>query len=464
MRRMTPRLLGGLAIVLNSIALVSFLLWLKDTDFMFGHYKGEPERLVAALVFSVAGVAATAVWLAALILLRGNTAAPGPRYRFVRVLGSLFALVLTAPALLIIPISVSEWTEARAMMRRSAVKWNPREAADYEDLVASLDDNDAYVRAEAAKSLSEAEAASVPLSAVPRLIELASHEQDPASLYAVLMLGKLGPDAVDAIPVLAGLLGTSDLLGPVAGEALAGLGAPALPALLAGSQSENAQERASSARGLGFYTAATGETVARLVALLGDSDAGVCAAAATSLGMVGAKAHTALPELNMALTHADPQVRAAAEGAITKIAEAASDKLQQGIIKLRSPYKNNRANGAMALGAMRAEAREALPELIAAMEDPEWEVQLAAANAVWNISGDVDLILPKLLEFLQQETEHNLLRTRTMDLLSKIGPPARAAESALKPFTTSDDPGTRIQANATIVYITNPPDYLKAKE
>jgi hypothetical protein len=43
--------------VLQILGVLFFLLWAKDTDFMFGHFKGPPGYLIAAFVLAATSIA-----------------------------------------------------------------------------------------------------------------------------------------------------------------------------------------------------------------------------------------------------------------------------------------------------------------------------------------------------------------------------------------------------------------------
>lgn len=456
MQRMVPILLAALAIVLNVSALANFLVWLSQTDFMFGHFKGPPESLMAALILSVLGVLSTIAWLAALFLSPRHPTRPRG---VLRVLGGLAVVAMTAPALIIVPVGALEWTDARTQVRRNRVARTPTDdAAGVERLILSLNDEDYHVRRRAASSLAASRI--VPADAIPLLTEVASRREELTSYYAVKTLGRFGPEADTAIPTLITLLDAPSPLGLTAAEALAQIGGRALPEVLAASHSGDAQVRESAAQGLEGFSSSTEEMIVRLAVMVGDSNARVRTVAAASLGMHGIAAQAALPELDKVLYDSDPQVRAAAERAVATIAKAASDWLRANTLDLRSrDDKNRRSNAALALGARGAEARPALPALREAMDDPEPQVRLAAAKAVWRISGDADQVIPTLVALLNLDEEHDRTRRRTLDVLREMGPPARGALPAIEALATDHDPGTRRKATAAILFITDPPKW-----
>lgn len=391
MRRFLPLALGCTATFVNVTAFGFFMAWLAETDFMFGHFKGEPEYLISALVLSLIGAVATIAWIGTTIYARfrreHSSARPGMA---LRIFGSLGVLAMAAPAILIIPIGVTEWPDAQRTMRRHAVSRVvsvEREAPNVPKLTAklvrALDDENFYVRNAASNSLSQ-----LPLvdpSAIPKLIEVALRREELTSLYAVHTLQNFGEDAAGAVPALIELLNADIVLRLAAGEALAAIGRPAMVPVIEASRSKDPNVRAAAAVLLGQFATRDVESSMRIVDMVDDPDPGVRKSVIASLGSV---ARFAREGLDRALEDPDPEVRAAAERTLRDLADSSENKIRVARLDLSSPYANNRVNAALALGSHGAAASSALPELHAALSDPELRVRVAAAKAIWLITGE----------------------------------------------------------------------------
>lgn len=91
------------------------------------------------------------------------------------------------------------------------------------------------------------------------------------------------------------------------------------------------------------------------------------------------------------------------------------------------------------LGSIGEEAAGAASALASALHDGPLDVRLAAAQGLWNITKTADLVVPALVDLLEvkeiadleaDETRRMFVQT-IMEALSRIGPPAKAAVSAI---------------------------------
>jgi HEAT repeat protein len=117
-----------------------------------------------------------------------------------------------------------------------------------------------------------------------------------------------------------------------------------------------------------------------------------------------------------------------------------------------------RAIAARTLGCLGEVAAEAAPALTTALHDNDLDVRLAAAKGLWNITKTADVVVPALVDLLEvkgaadleaRENRRRFLQT-VMEALSRIGPPATAAVSALTAMTKDNNRHIRESALVTL--------------
>jgi len=259
-------------------------------------------------------------------------------------------------------------------------------------------------------------------------------------------LGRLGADAEDAVPELLEALEDRDsLVRMVAASALGAIGSP--------------------------------EAVPRLRKALGDADTGVVVQAALALAKLG-YLDEALPALEAARRSPDRMVHKAAVRAlgtlgqqrasptsvpVTAPAEAAeasetpaeapeppeAPALEPGTVStlkrmLESGEAKDRRRAAYALTKLGPRAREALPELRAALGDPESLVRMAAARALGSLGASARGAVPALEKALG--TDDGILRVETALALSKIAGPSEKTLAVLRQALRSRSGGVRRHA------------------
>jgi HEAT repeat protein len=113
-----------------------------------------------------------------------------------------------------------------------------------------------------------------------------------------------------------------------------------------------------------------------------------------------------------------------------------------------------RLKAARILGFLGEVAAEAAPALAAALHDKDLDVRLAVAKGLWNVSKTADRVVPALVNLLELarvagrmtgEVRRRYLQT-VMEALSRIGPSATAAESALTAVAKDRDRNIRESA------------------
>jgi HEAT repeat protein len=176
-------------------------------------------------------------------------------------------------------------------------------------------------------------AASLGAKAVPNMMRGLEHPE--VRRYAVGVLGRIGPDAAEAVPKLLELLDGADAqlrneilftLGSIGPAAKAGV-----PAAIAGLQDEDEEVRFSAVYALGKIGPEAAEALASLERALGSEDPKFCTACAWALVRVDPEneenAQKALPLLIEALDSSTPFVRVEAAGTLGLLGPKAKDAL-----------------------------------------------------------------------------------------------------------------------------------------
>ena len=189
----------------------------------------------------------------------------------------------------------------------------------------------------------------------------ALNDEDPVVRKdAVLMLGRMGLEANDAVPALVAALQDDqdpDVRMTVAWT-LCRIGEPdAVPALAAALKDRHNDVRAQSALSLGVMGPAAQAAVPALAAALrDDEDAMVrenAARALGNIGRIGFGTQETVPALSMALTDPDDGVRMVAAKALGVMGPAAQDAVPALVAALRDPGPDVRYEAAEALAAIR---------------------------------------------------------------------------------------------------------------
>ncbi|MFI8893559.1 HEAT repeat domain-containing protein [Streptomyces paradoxus] len=108
---------------------------------------------------------------------------------------------------------------------------------------------------------------------------------------------------------------------------------------------------------------------------------------------------------------------------------------------------------ARALGVLGGGAREAVPELRGLLETG---CAVAAADALWSVTGDADAVLPVLLRELTGPASGG--RRRAAAVLGRLGPAARPALPALRAMAGSGDAWARATAACAVWSTTGGPE------
>jgi HEAT repeat protein len=191
------------------------------------------------------------------------------------------------------------------------------------------------------------------------------------------------------------------------------------------------------------------EDVAPLLPKLKDRDARTRANAAQELGMIGRKAHAAVPALTRALSDSDEQVRLRAAEALVRIAPTSAAALPVLLEGLKNPSAQVRKAAAEALGDVGPDAVIATPALVKALADPDAGVRWAVAEALGRGGTEAVAAVPALEEALKDSS----IRLIAADALGEIGPGAQHAVPALTGLLQDADHNTAWTAALALVRI-----------
>lgn len=226
--------------------------------------------------------------------------------------------------------------------------------------------------------------------AVPALIQALKDPSVRAS--AAYTLGRIGPDAAEAVGPLTALLGTRE--GPSAARALADIGPKAAPAVPA------------------------------LIKLLDREQSAAWAAGA--LGHMGPEAKPAVAALLKKV--ADDNQRLAALRALPAVAPLDPDAVLQELVRRASdPDPECRAVALSGLGGQKGD--KVVPVLLKALDDPDSDVQEAAVHALSQTGPDAAPAVPALIALLRSKVP--ALRQAAAGALGELGPTAEPAVMAL---------------------------------
>lgn len=258
--------------------------------------------------------------------------------------------------LLILGALTSEKVDVRRAAARALAEIKPSPEAVAPFLVKAVQDEDESVIGNAVDAL-----ASLGVAIVPRLTKNGLKNKD-LRLYAVRVLGKIGPDAKEAA-------------GPLA-ETLDGA---------------EGQFRREAQFVLGMFGAAAAPAVPELTKSLASDDEQIRNSAIYALGKIGPAAKPSATELRKLIAGDDEFTRFAALWALVriepkniKLAAVAVPVLVKGLSDERPLV---RAESAATLGELGSAAKAALPALKKAAADEEAAVSAAAKEAIEKIGG-----------------------------------------------------------------------------
>ena len=165
--------------------------------------------------------------------------------------------------------------------------------------------------------------------------------------------------------------------------------------------------------------------------------------ACRALGGIGPKAKSVADELVRLTKEGIASVRRDAAKAIGNIGPAAGAGVVGPLVELLNDRSHPvREEAAIALGKLGMLAKSAVPALERTIANQQLGVRVEAAKSLWLLTGRTEKVIPVLIEELA-EFEDSVESAKT---LGEIGPPAKAAVTALVGALNSVDPETRMRA------------------
>jgi HEAT repeat protein len=279
----------------------------------------------------------------------------------------------------------------------------------------------------------------------PAAVALGESLKDPNPIVrfnAARALQHVGPHTKAALPALTAALGDRD---PEVREAvyvaLRQIGPEAREALVQAFRQEGkAYSRAEVIGALGKFGPEAEAAIPDLEAALGDDSLRL--AAIQTLGTIGPAAKTTLPALEKAFKDKDPNIRRAALEAMGWIG-------QDSLPILLAALKDDglRAGAAAALGKIGRPARDAVPTLCKMLEDSDPEARRNAATALGRIGPQTPEVIPALVKTLHDKEAGE----QAANSLARMG------QSAVQPLIAAlADDQTRDRAASALSQIGRP--------
>ncbi len=276
------------------------------------------------------------------------------------------------------------------------------------------------------------------VNAVPVLTGLLSEEAadsgESTKLWTIKALSLFGPLAADATPELVRLLqdpSQPPLPRLAAVEALGRIGPAhpdALPAVIEVLENpaevedgEAFKRRVAAAEILELVGESAAPAIPALLRAAGNQSVLLRRAAVNTLGMIGPPAEPAVSTLVDSMIFDDSQeVRDLAAVALGRIGGSGEQALAQ---LLTDPEVEVRRRAAVGLDQLTAASPATVRQLKAATDDDALTVRIAAARALWTATADSELVVPVALHGLTAEDRET--RMQAVLLLEQVGRSAR---------------------------------------
>ncbi len=276
-------------------------------------------------------------------------------------------------------------------------------------------------------------------TAIPALLEALTHSEASIRRNAAFALGEMGPDAKTAIEDLAEALRRDpDIeVRRNAAFALGEIGSPSIPVLIRCLNDKDSRVR----RNVSSALVRIGTpTVPYLVKALAVSDPITRRNAAGILGRIGPKAKEAIPALTKALDDDDKSFCWTVKQALKNIKRVTVEDLIENLSDKNAFLRNDSAKS---LGALGEDAQDAVPALIACLNDEKAPVRRNASFALAQIGVPA---IPALIEALNNE--NSTTRKNAAFSLGEMRQKAAPAVPALKKIL--HDPHAKVRWCADI--------------
>jgi HEAT repeat protein len=304
---------------------------------------------------------------------------------------------------------------------------------------------DQQLRQRAAEQLAIKPLSEHPAS-IPALIRALADDSSVVVEEAQRSLRRLGPHA--AVPALAqALISRNKVIRFHAAEVLRDLGrdaSPATPALLMLLDDRDANIRVVAARALGNVGGEAAQN--GLIGALSDKSPAARAAVASALGSLGPSAAASAPHVRQSLSDPDTNVRVASARALWQITGDATASVPVLVATLNRP---DAWDSALALGAMREAASNAVPALINLIQREKVPRPLREMPVSAMALAQIGLpAVPALIEI----TTHRDARVRTSAAIALgfVGAKAEPAIPHLVPLLRDSDGDVRRAATLAL--------------
>ena len=307
-------------------------------------------------------------------------------------------------------------------------------------LVAAVKDDSEPIRHAAINAIAATPALRRP--AVPLLAAALTDTNPAVAQRAARALGRLGPDAADALPAL--IAGARAAKGDAAfADVLAQIGPAALPALLTELKKSDAASGAWILRTLrGFGPPA----VPALIKALQQPDPALRASAAGALGAMGRDAADAIKPLFTLASSSDPATQATALRALTALQATPAQLKPLLQAALASPVQELRKAGATGMATLGGAASLGVDGLRELLADEDAASRLAAVRAFGELGAKAAPAVPLLVAKLDDLS----MQMTVMETLGKIGPASAPAVPRL--LEIADKNGNDVKAAALTAF------------
>jgi HEAT repeat protein len=283
-------------------------------------------------------------------------------------------------------------------------------------------------------------------------------KEEAMSMAAIMAAGVvevMGPGAVDAVPQLMEMLAVKEgRQGYIAASALGSMGPvarAALPALLdqivARGIDESPNRKAIALASIAGNDCT--EIIEKLILLLSDERQNARRGAAGALAEFGVRARTAIPALIETSGHWDDEMRSVSLRALGRIGKGNQEALNISLLRTTDDKWWVRGNAISALTELDPQSDQALPVLIAALDDDggdgDWNVRDIAARGLVSYGTRASPAVGKLLRHLKDED--GIINRAVLAALTAIGSAAAEAIPFLHDALQNaiDDDRVRIQ-------------------
>jgi HEAT repeat protein len=151
----------------------------------------------------------------------------------------------------------------------------------------------------------------------------------------------------------------------------------------------------------------------------------------------------AIPALIDGLRNEDAAVREGATDALRKNGKEAVPALNDA---LQHPHALVRRQAAYLLSELGPDAGSALVAILEGLKDPNLQVRVCCARAVWKVDKQEDTAVTTLTEILKDSEATPEVRRFALDTLAEIGPNAKPALPQITEALTHESPAVRLSA------------------